>query len=90
MAAPIPVPRVAGGRVLLAALLCLLGALAAPARAADPDFPALAGRVVDAANVIPTDAREAIGAKLRAHEERTSDQVVVATVPSLGDLTIED
>jgi uncharacterized protein len=66
--------------------------LAAPlaALAADPAFPALTGRVVDAANIIPADARARIEAKLKAYEDKTSDQVVVATVPSLGDLTIED
>jgi uncharacterized protein len=53
-------------------------------------FPALSGRVVDAANLLQPEQRAALEAKLKAHEDRTSDQVVIATVPSLGDLTVED
>ena len=60
------------------------------AAAADPAFPPLTGRVVDAANLLTPDARARLEDKLKAYEEKTSDQIVVATVPSLGDLTIED
>ncbi|MBV9567698.1 MAG: TPM domain-containing protein [Hyphomicrobiales bacterium] len=62
----------------------------APVMAADPDFPALTGRVVDAANLLTPEARARLEEKLKAYEDKTSDQVVVATVPSLGELSIED
>jgi uncharacterized protein len=60
------------------------------ALAADPTYPALTGRIVDGANLIAPEARQRIEAKLKAHEDKTSDQLVVATVPSLQDGTIED
>jgi uncharacterized protein len=72
--------------VAIATQLCGLPS----AFAADPPFPALTGRVVDAANILPADSRGRIEAKLKAYEDKTSDQLVVATVPSLGDLTVED
>ncbi|MBV9520130.1 MAG: TPM domain-containing protein, partial [Hyphomicrobiales bacterium] len=62
----------------------------APAMAADPNFPALTGRVVDAANLLTPEVRARLEDKLKAYEDKTSDQVVVATVPSLGELSIED
>jgi uncharacterized protein len=81
-----------GGREVLrrvaALLLVLLCAL--PALAAEPTYPALTGRVVDGAGLLAPDVRQRIGDKLKAHEDKTSDQVVVATVPSLQDVTIED
>jgi hypothetical protein len=54
-----------------------------------PSFPALTGRVVDTANLLTPQDRARLEAKLKAHEEKTSDQVVVTTVPSLGELSIE-
>jgi len=57
---------------------------------AQPAFPALTGRVVDAANLIGAEDRQVLEAKLKAHEARTGDQIVVATVPTVGELTIED
>src|SRR3954465_2253681 len=76
--------RAAGAIVILALLLM------SPLAAWSQSFPALTGRVVDAANILQPDQRAALDAKLKAHEDRTSDQVVVATAPTLGDLTIED
>ncbi len=58
--------------------------------AAEPAFPPLAGRIVDAAGILNPAAIARIGEKLATHEARTSDQVVVATVATLGDLVIED
>lgn len=74
-----------------AAVLGLLVALwiAAPAAAA-PDYPALTGRVVDAANLLTTQARADLDAKLAAHEQQSGNQVVVATVPSLDGESIEE
>ncbi|MEH3143844.1 MAG: TPM domain-containing protein [Methylobacterium frigidaeris] len=76
--------RIAGP--LLALLLLACAALAQEG----VTFPALTGRVVDAAGILTPEQEEAIAAPLEAHEDKTSDQVVVATVPSLQNLTIED
>ena len=81
------------GQTPLAALagLMLVWLIASGAAfAAEPTFPALTGRVVDAAGILKPEAKAAIEAKLKAYEEKTSDQVVVATLPSLQDRTIED
>ena len=66
-------------------LFCAFSALAA-----EPSYPTLTGRVVDGANLLAPDIRQRLEDKLKAHEDKTSDQVVVATVPSLQDVAIED
>lgn len=86
-----PNGRTARAIARLAALtLVFLTSLAGLALAADPDFPKLTGRVVDAADLLSPEARARIDGKIKAHEDRTGDQVVVATVPSLQDRTVED
>ncbi len=82
-------PRLAAILQVLS-LLVLPFLVALPARAADPPFPALTGRVVDAAKLLDAAAIARIEARLAAHEAASSDQVVVATVPGLGGLAIED
>jgi uncharacterized protein len=67
----------------LAALLCtVLGVFAA-------NFPALTGRIVDQANVIPAATRTAIEPKLVNLEAKSGIQLVVATVTSLDGQEIE-
>ncbi len=84
---PLRVPGpLAGILILLAAVLV---AVAAPALA-DLSFPALSGRVVDAANVLPATTRATLDGKLAAQEAKATDQFVVATVPSLQGTSIED
>ena len=79
------------GRSLMAPLAAILFVLAAGlTQAAEPDFPRLDGRVIDAAGVLSAGSRAGIAAKLKAHEDKTSDQVVAATVPSLQGLIVED
>ena len=73
---------------LAAAILAFL-LLAAPAVAA-PNFPQLTGRVVDAAAVLPADVEARIEGKLAALEEKTTDQFVVVTLPSLQGYEIAD
>lgn len=68
------------------ALLWLLVA-AIPAVAAEVPF--LSGRIVDDAGVLGTGARARIEAMLQGHDERTTNQIVVLTVPALGDDTVE-
>ncbi len=72
--------------------LILLVALCAGAGAwaADPSYPALTGRIVDGAKLIAPEARQRIEAKIKAHEDKAGDQLVVATVPSLQGIGIED
>ena len=85
-----------GSRVLVLALpaLALLAlallALHTTVVAAELSFPELTGRVVDAAGILAPERRATLEAKLQAYEEKTSDQVVVATVPNLQGTTIED
>ena len=69
-------------------MFLLLLVLALPAAA--QEFPKLTGRVVDGANLLsPADEAE-LTAELQALEQRSSRQLVVATVPSLGGYEIED
>ena len=53
------------------------------------DFPALTGRVVDQASIIPSATRAQIETKLAALEDKSGIQLVVATVPSLQGSDIE-
>lgn len=72
------------------ALLVLLLALAAAPASAEPDYPALTGRVVDQAGLLGAQSRTALEAKLAQHEAKTGEQVVVATVDFLDGQSIED
>ena len=71
--------------LLAVAWLCLL-AIAAPAA----ELPALTGRVVDQAGLLDAANRETLTAKLAAFEAKSSDQIVVATIPTLDGEPIED
>ncbi len=52
--------------------------------------PMLNARVTDTANIIPDDVEKSLEEQLRVFEEKTSDQVVVVTIPKLpSDETIE-
>jgi uncharacterized protein len=53
------------------------------------ELPALTGRVVDGANVIESGTREAMTRQLQEFEKKSSDQVVVVTVPDLDGEDIE-
>lgn len=75
---------------LLAGLVFAGLALGTGAARAELTFPPLSGRVVDAAQVLTPDARAALEAKLAAQEGHTTDQFVVATVPSLEGTSVED
>lgn len=76
-------------RPFLIALLLTLASLATPALAA-PNFPALSGRVVDAANILPPDVETRIDQKLAALETQSRRQLVVATIPDLQGYDIAD
>jgi len=73
----------------LLSLLALAGMLLASPLAAQ-DFPALTGRVVDAADIIPADVEAQLNQKLEALETQSQRQLVVATVPDLQGYDISD
>jgi uncharacterized protein len=76
---------------LLGALtLALCLALLLPAAQAEPNFPALTGRVVDDANLLSPAEEQALTETLKQLEDKSSDQLVVVTLPSLQGYTIED
>jgi uncharacterized protein len=74
-----------GGMVLAIGLALWL----VPARA-DLVFPELTGRVVDDASLLTYPEEVAVTADLKALEDKSSDQLVVVTLPSLQGTTIED
>jgi len=57
---------------------------------AAPPFPALTGRVVDEAHVLSPQVKAEISAQLAAHEQSTTNQVVVVTLQSLQGYDIAD
>lgn len=74
----------------LALLLAFAGALIAAPLAAQPQFPELTGRVVDAADILPPEREAALTAKLEALEAQSQRQLVVATIPDLQGYDIAD
>ncbi|MDB5395433.1 MAG: methanol dehydrogenase [Rhodospirillales bacterium] len=81
-------------RLLIAAALLVVATplfiAILPAIAADIAFPALTGRVVDQAGILPPQDVAKLTIQLAAHEQRTGQQVVVAVVKSLEGQPIED
>lgn len=79
------------GQILRAAACwLLLLTLAAGARAIEPKFPSLTGRVVDDANILSPSTRERLTGMLATHERATGQQVVIVTLGSLQGFPIED
>jgi uncharacterized protein len=75
----------------LAAALVLLFTIVGAARAAEPNYPALSGRVVDEAGVLSASTKSGLAEMLAQHERSSGgQQVVVVTLKSLQGLTIED
>lgn len=69
----------------------LLGiALLAGGALAAPQFPALTGRVVDEAGILSPQAESGLTGQLAAHEQATTNQVVVVTLKSLDGYDIAD
>lgn len=77
-------------RCLGSVLIGLALALAVLPAAAEPTFPQLTGRVVDEAGILSAADQAQLDADLKALEEKSSDQVVVVTVPSLQGYPIEE
>ena len=74
-------------RAAFLGFLLVFGFAAGAAAAVTP--PPLTGRVVDAAHVLPADEVQKLEAALAEHEAKTTEQVVVATVPSLDGNDVE-
>ncbi len=75
---------------LLTALSIALLFLPPAALAQRADVPLLTGRVVDDAEILKPDTRRRIAEQLRQHEQATSNQVAVLTVPTLNGESVED
>ncbi|BDA86818.1 membrane protein [Aureimonas sp. SA4125] len=79
------------GKALVIVLALFVVALVSGVQpAAAQDYPALTGRVVDAADLLDPATETALDQKLAAFEQTSSDQVVVATVPDLQGQAIEE
>ncbi len=71
--------------------LCVLWAVIALAPSVwAQEFPKLSGRVVDAANLLDPAREQALTDRLATLEQQSGRQLVVATIPSLGDYDIAD
>jgi uncharacterized protein len=73
-------------RHIAAIIFLLLPAICA----AEIRFPELTGRVVDNANLINAQLEATLTAQLVEHENATSNQIVVVTLPDLQGYTIEE
>ena len=68
----------------------LLAAALLSGAAQATDVPFLSGRVVDNAEILDVATRTSLTDKLKAHEQKTGDQIAVLTVPTIGSDSIED
>jgi uncharacterized protein len=73
---------------LLLALLVLLPA--SGWAQSTPEFPELTGRVVDRAEMLSPEVEARLSQMLQAHEQASTEQVVVVTLPDLQGYPIED
>ena len=64
--------------------------LSAAVVAAGADIPFLTGRVMDNAEILTEGMRRSLTERLKAHEDRTGNQIAVLTVPTLEDESIEE
>lgn len=83
-----PCRLLAPALTLALALLLPAGAIAQAQSA--PEFPELTGRVVDRAEMLSPEVESQLNQMLQAHEQASSEQVVVVTLPELQGYPIED
>jgi uncharacterized protein len=74
----------------LSLLILLLALLATVHVARAVEVPYLSGRVNDYAGILSANAKELLSEKLKEHEDRTTNQVVILTIPSLQGESIEE
>ena len=72
------------------ALLALGLILCVASTAVSADMPVLTGRVVDLADLLNPAEEQALSDRLAAFEAKSSDQIVVVTIPSLDGAVLED
>jgi uncharacterized protein len=70
--------------------LVVCGLIASSFYAAAADVPYLSGRVVDDAEILSAPARNRLNAALKAHEQRTTNQIAILTVPSIRGESVEE
>jgi uncharacterized protein len=75
---------------VLPGLFALTWALALQAHAQQADVPYLTGRVVDNAEILKPDTRKRLADTLRQHEQKTTNQIAVLTVPTLQGESVEE
>ena len=71
-------------------LFAIVVLLSPDTAAATADVPYLTGRVVDNAEILKPATRERIAALAKAHEDKTTDQIAVLTIPTLGGESVEE
>jgi uncharacterized protein len=54
------------------------------------EVPALSGRIVDLARLLPADVAQSLDREMAEHEKRTGNQVAVLTIPSLEGESLEE
>jgi uncharacterized protein len=74
-------------KVCISLLVFICSAISASFAA---DIPYLTGRVNDNAQILSEETRKSLTEVLKQHEERTTNQVVILTIPSLEGENIED
>ena len=72
-------------RIAIFAIAMFVAATHVPAA----DVPYLTGRVVDNAEILSPPARDRIAGLLKAHDEKTSNQIAVLTLPTLDGESVE-
>ena len=70
-------------------LILLAAVLLAAVLSAASNVPYLTGRVTDNAEILSKPVRQSLAERLKAHEDRTGNQIVVLTTPSLEGESIE-
>lgn len=81
---------ISNARAFLARVLLVIAlGLAMFASAHAVDYPALTGRVVDQASIIPADKKQSLETKLKELEDKSGIQFVVATIKTLDGNAIE-
>lgn len=77
-------------RLLALGLLCWAAGASAQQASAELTLPTLTGRVVDQAELISAPVEAQLTQMLAGHEQATTEQVVVVTVPDLQGRSIEE
>ncbi|MEM6336602.1 MAG: TPM domain-containing protein, partial [Bacteroidota bacterium] len=69
---------------------CLLTLLIAPASLAQRSVPTLFGRVQDEADLLSRSTERTLTSMLEAHEDSTTNQIAILTIPSLEGDVLEE